>query len=99
MKPHVSKSDKKHEVHLALLSGWLLETHKTFRLRRFGEMATIFDEESDLTTCCVCINEFNDDGHKPKYLACHHTICKFCLEVGGIYSFLIKLYSVLLIFT
>ena len=39
------------------------------------------DEEADLITCGVCWNQFDDEVHKPKFLACHHTFCLQCLQV------------------
>lgn len=43
-------------------------------------MATA-DINDDLLTCSVCFNEFDDESHNPKFLACHHTLCLQCVKV------------------
>ncbi len=44
--------------------------------------ANVNDDEDDLLTCSVCFYEFDEDTHKPKFLACHHTLCLQCVKVA-----------------
>ena len=39
------------------------------------------EEIKDLSTCCVCLNSYDNNQHKPKHLDCHHTFCTFCIKV------------------
>jgi len=43
--------------------------------------ATTTGEEDDLTTCCVCMEVYNDLERRPKCLSCHHTYCLTCIKV------------------
>ena len=35
----------------------------------------------DLFTCSVCFENFNNEGRKPKFLSCYHTLCLECIKV------------------
>ena len=46
-------------------------------------MATALEKDTeDLSTCCVCLDTYNEDERKPKFLSCGHTICLKCVEVN-----------------
>ena len=49
----------------------------------FTTMALALEEEEieDLSTCCVCLEYYDREGHRPKVLSCSHTICLMCVEV------------------
>ena len=34
---------------------------------------------TDLLTCPICLDAFDDQEHQPKLLPCHHSYCKLCL--------------------
>ena len=45
-------------------------------------MATSVEEDTeDLSTCCVCLDLYDREEHKPKFLSCGHTLCLKCIEV------------------
>ena len=47
-------------------------------------MASAYNGDvEDLTTCCVCFNNFDDKERKPKFLTCKglHTVCLVCVQV------------------
>ena len=49
-------------------------------------MATAVEKGTeDLSTCCVCLDPYDNDEHKPKFLSCGHTLCLKCLQVKEIY--------------
>lgn len=33
----------------------------------------------DLMTCDICLEQFDDETHQPKFLSCHHSFCEPCL--------------------
>lgn len=37
--------------------------------------------EDDFVTCGICVNEYNEETRKPKFLSCSHTVCLSCLQV------------------
>ena len=37
---------------------------------------------NEYTTCVVCLSEFDEVLHIPKFLQCHHIICVSCAEVN-----------------
>jgi hypothetical protein len=39
-------------------------------------------EIQDLITCSICLTEFDQDEHSPKFLPCGHTLCSSCLKVN-----------------
>ncbi len=39
------------------------------------------DDFEDLWTCSVCLENFDNEVHKPKFLSCHHTLCLNCVKV------------------
>ena len=41
-------------------------------------MAT--DECNDILTCSICLFAYDDNGHQPKLLPCHHSFCIDCLS-------------------
>jgi len=45
------------------------------------KMATLADESKYLTTCVVCLMEYNELERRPKFMPCAHTICLSCLKV------------------
>ena len=46
-------------------------------------MATGLEKDTeDLSTCCVCLDLYNKDERKPKFLPCGHTLCLRCVEVN-----------------
>ena len=49
---------------------------------RVLDSMTSSQEIQDLSTCSVCLLQYNDDERQPKYLNCHHTFCLQCLEVS-----------------
>ena len=42
---------------------------------------SVEEEMKDLSTCCVCMEPYNDLERKPKFLRCHHTYCLQCIKV------------------
>ena len=45
-------------------------------------MASSLDEQSeDLSTCCVCMDPYDEGMLKPKSLPCLHTFCLKCAKV------------------
>ena len=38
-------------------------------------------DTEDLSTCCICLNPYDNDEHKPKFLSCGHTLCLKYLQV------------------
>lgn len=44
-------------------------------------MASNYVEEQseDLSTCCVCLEFYDVENRKPKFLTCHHTLCLNCI--------------------
>ena len=34
----------------------------------------------DLLICAICTEPYDDNQHKAKFLACHHTFCSYCLN-------------------
>ena len=49
-------------------------------------MACANSDVDDFVTCGVCLNEYDTENKKPKFLQCSHTLCLQCLKV---YSLLI----------
>ena len=47
----------------------------------FG-MASLEDDTEDLSTCCVCLEPYDKDERKPKFLSCGNTLCLKCVEVS-----------------
>ena len=57
------------------------------------------EESDDLTHCCICMEQFDNGLHKPKFLICHHTLCLQCIKVFHIYSQLyLQINNILIIF-
>ena len=47
--------------------------------------STLKEQSKDLSTCCVCMEMFENEGQlKPKSLACLHTYCLGCLKVSSV---------------
>lgn len=44
-------------------------------------MAAEVDEVEDLTCCSICLDPYDVDIRKPKFLKCHHTFCLECIKV------------------
>ena len=44
-------------------------------------MAAEVDEITDMTSCGICLDPYDIELHKPKYLSCHHTFCLECIKV------------------
>lgn len=44
-------------------------------------MASNLDEMLELSTCSVCLNEYDREERTPKFLGCHHTFCAKCIAV------------------
>ena len=42
---------------------------------------SVEEEMKDLSTCCVCMEPYNDLERKPKFIPCHHTYCLHCIKV------------------
>ena len=42
---------------------------------------SVEEQSQDLCQCCICFEQFDSEEHKPKFIACHHTICSKCLTV------------------
>jgi hypothetical protein len=52
-------------------------SHDTFRIQRDPDPSnTIKANEDYLLQCALCLNEYTN----PKFLPCHHTFCKECIE-------------------
>ena len=45
------------------------------------KMACANSDVDDFVTCGVCMNEYDTENKKPKFLQCSHTICLQCLKV------------------
>ena len=43
-------------------------------------MASPGKTPSDLLICAICTEPYDDNQHKAKFLACHHTFCSHCLN-------------------
>lgn len=52
----------------------------TSELREMSEMGSD-GEIHDLIHCGVCLTEYDDDHHKPKFLPCSHSLCFYCVKV------------------
>ena len=48
---------------------------------------TVEEEMKDLTTCCVCMEVYNEGDRKPKFISCHHTYCITCIKVINYHYF------------
>lgn len=42
-------------------------------------MAAAYDRD-DAHCCSICLEIYDEDNHKPKFLSCHHTLCILCIE-------------------
>ncbi len=42
----------------------------------------LIDDFEDLLTCSVCLENFDNEVRKPKFLSCHHTLCLECVKVA-----------------
>lgn len=58
------------------------------------------EQIEDLSTCCVCLEFYNDGERKPKFLSCHHCLCLKCILVSGheFFCFLLSLQFVITLF-
>ena len=45
-----------------------------------GNMASAGESPNELITCTLCEEPYDDNHHKAKFLACHHTFCSNCLS-------------------
>ena len=57
------------------------------------KMACANLDVDDFVTCGVCMNEYDTENKKPKFLQCSHTICLQCLKV---FSNIYRCYMLLL---
>ena len=55
--------------------------------RHSNNVAIVEEETDDLINCSVCLEVYNDQERKPKFLPCSHTICLRCLQVRNICAF------------
>ena len=38
--------------------------------------------EEDFISCALCMERYDDESRKPKYIDCHHSFCKTCIQVS-----------------
>ena len=46
------------------------------------------EDTEDLSTCCVCLEPYDKEERKPKFLSCGHTLCLKCVKVNKIFLFM-----------
>jgi hypothetical protein len=46
---------------------------------KHNQVSNMSENSVDLVRCGICMERFNQDDRKPKFLQCYHTYCSNCL--------------------